>query len=66
MTLTIDYRSMYIDEDGDVAHEFYIETKEGSKVTMKKISNQYLTPQVSFFFNFLIINFLSILILFKI
>lgn len=37
---------MFIDEDGDVAHEFYIETKQGSKLTLKKISNQHLTPQV--------------------
>lgn len=39
---------MYIDEDGDIAHEFYVETKEGSKVTLKRISNQHLTPQVGF------------------
>ncbi|VVC38479.1 Tumour suppressor candidate 2 [Cinara cedri] len=37
--------SMFIDEDGDVAHEFYVETKVGSKVTLKKISNRHLTPQ---------------------
>jgi len=41
---------MYIDEDGDIAHEFYVETKEGSKVTLKKISNKYLKPQVNFFY----------------
>lgn len=39
---------MYIDEDGDIAHEFYIESKEGTKVTLKRISNQHLTPQVNF------------------
>jgi len=38
---------MYIDEDGDIAHEFYVETKIGSKLTLKRISNQHLKPQVS-------------------
>lgn len=38
---------MYIDEDGDVAHEFYVEAKEGSNLTLKQISNKHLTPQVS-------------------
>ncbi|KAF0762827.1 Uncharacterized protein FWK35_00008957 [Aphis craccivora] len=37
--------SMYIDEDGDIAHEFYVETKIGSKLTLKRISNQHLKPQ---------------------
>lgn len=37
--------SMYIDEDGDIAHEFYVETKIGSKLTMKRISNQHLKAQ---------------------
>ncbi|XP_026816676.1 tumor suppressor candidate 2-like [Rhopalosiphum maidis] len=37
--------SMYIDEDGDIAHEFYAETKIGSKLTLKQISNQHLKPQ---------------------
>lgn len=37
---------MYIDEDGDTAHEFYKETKIGSKLTLEKISNKYLKPQV--------------------
>lgn len=40
---------MYIDEDGDIAHEFYVETKEGSNLTLKQISNKHLTPQVSVF-----------------
>lgn len=44
---------MYIDEDGDVAHEFYVETKVGSKVTLKQISNQHLTPQVSNYLYFI-------------
>jgi hypothetical protein len=38
---------MYIDEDGDIAHEFYAETKIGSKLTLKQISNQHLKPQVN-------------------
>jgi len=38
---------MYVDEDGDIAHEFYVDTKVGSKLTLKRISNQHLTPQVS-------------------
>lgn len=37
---------MYVDEDGDTAHEFYEEKKIGSKVTLEKISNQHLKPQV--------------------
>ncbi|XP_050528748.1 tumor suppressor candidate 2-like [Daktulosphaira vitifoliae] len=37
--------SMYIDEDGDVAHEFYEEAKEGSKLTLKKIGRHELIPQ---------------------
>lgn len=39
---------MYIDEDGDSAHEFYVEVTDGSKATLKKINNKTLTPQVSF------------------
>lgn len=38
---------MFIDDDGDIAHEFYVESKEGSKVTLKRISNRFLTPQVN-------------------
>ncbi|XP_050427230.1 uncharacterized protein LOC126837371 isoform X1 [Adelges cooleyi] len=37
--------SMYIDEDGDMAHEFYVEAKVGTKVTLKKISKNCLKPQ---------------------
>jgi len=37
---------MYIDEDGDTAHEFYVEVSDGSKATLKQI-NKNLTPQVS-------------------
>lgn len=40
---------MYIDEDGDTAHEFYVEKKVGSKVTLEKIGNQHLKPQVHIF-----------------
>lgn len=39
--------SMYFDEDGDVAHEFFEETnpmKRGVKATMRRIFNN-LTPQ---------------------
>lgn len=39
--------SMYIDEDGDIAHEFYIEVpppKKGCKATMKRILHN-LIPQ---------------------
>lgn len=39
---------MYIDEDGDTAHEFYVEVTDGSKATLKQINNKTLTPQVSF------------------
>lgn len=47
MKLTFLFSSMYIDEDGDVAHEFYEEVKIGSSQTTtmkKKITN--LRPQV--------------------
>lgn len=40
---------MFFDEDGDLAHEFYIEvkpTKRGCKAKMKRIKNN-LVPQVS-------------------
>ncbi|KAK7582585.1 hypothetical protein V9T40_014030 [Parthenolecanium corni] len=36
--------SMYFDEDGDLAHEFYVEVKEGRKRKMKRVYNN-LTPQ---------------------
>lgn len=36
--------SMYFDEDGDLAHEFYEEIKKGGKRRMKKIEKN-LTPQ---------------------
>jgi len=39
---------MYVDEDGDTAHEFYVEVTDGSKATLKQINNKNLTPQVSF------------------
>lgn len=54
---------MYIDEDGDIAHEFYVETKIGSKLTLKRISNQHLKPQVSltgYYKNYLYIIFLEL------
>ena len=38
-------RSMYFDEDGDLAHEFYEEIKKGGKRRMKRIEKN-LTPQV--------------------
>ena len=41
------YRSMYFDEDGDLAHEFYIEVKDGHKYIMKR-SYEKLTPEVIF------------------
>lgn len=40
---------MYIDEDGDMAHEFYEEVPDvnnENKITMKKITTN-LTPQVN-------------------
>lgn len=36
---------MYFDEDGDLAHEFYVEVKEGRKRKMKRVYDN-LTPQV--------------------
>lgn len=38
---------MYKDEDGDLAHEFYVEVpskQQGSKATMKRVYDN-LTPQ---------------------
>lgn len=46
----LSYRSMYFDEDGDVAHEFYEEVpplRRGVKATMRRILTN-LTPQVGF------------------
>ena len=39
------YRSMYFDEDGDLAHEFYKPVWHGSHVTMERHSHN-LKPQV--------------------
>ncbi len=41
------FSSMYFDEDGDLAHEFYEEvmSKKGKKRKMRKISSKVLTPQ---------------------
>jgi len=36
--------SMYFDEDGDLAHEFYEEIKKGGKRKMKRVDKN-LTPQ---------------------
>jgi len=36
--------SMYFDEDGDLAHEFYEEIKKGGKRKMRRIDRN-LTPQ---------------------
>lgn len=43
------FRSMFFDEDGDLAHEFYVEevpAEEGLKPKMIKVDKD-LTPQVS-------------------
>ena len=42
------FRSMYFDEDGDLAHEFYEEVvdKRSKKMKMRKKRREYLTPQV--------------------
>lgn len=40
------FRSMYFDEDGDLAHEFYVEVKEGRKSKMRRVYNN-LRPQVT-------------------
>jgi hypothetical protein len=42
------FSSMFFDEDGDLAHEFYIEvppSRKGCKATMKKVLHN-LVPQV--------------------
>ena len=36
---------MFFDEDGDLAHEFYIEVKSGKRYIMKR-STENLIPQV--------------------
>lgn len=36
--------SMFFDEDGDLAHEFYVEVKEGRKSKMKRVYEN-LRPQ---------------------
>ncbi len=36
---------MYFDEDGDLAHEFYVEVKEGRKSKIKRVYDN-LKPQV--------------------
>ena len=45
------YSSMYFDEDGDLAHEFYVEQRVQVKAgvvrwVMRKVSPSNLTPQV--------------------
>ena len=42
------FRSMYFDEDGDLAHEFYEEVmpkKRGGLRRMRKINSKHLVPQ---------------------
>ena len=41
------YRSMFFDEDGDLAHEFYEEVCEDCKYVMRRSWNN-LVPQVIF------------------
>ena len=58
---------MYLDEDGDAAHEFYVEVpskKHGVKSTMKRILTG-LRPQViifSFYLDEFTMNFIVFLI----
>ena len=43
-------RSMYFDEDGELAHEFYEEVlpkKKGGKRKMRKVDSKNLVPQVN-------------------
>lgn len=40
-------RSMYFDEDGDLAHEFYEEVKVNETVTEMKRKSSNLKPQAS-------------------
>lgn len=47
--IVICFRSMFFDEDGDLAHEFYIEelpSKKGSKAKMRRVVSN-LKPQVN-------------------
>ena len=39
------FRSMYFDEDGDLAHEFYEEVKKRGGSKMKRVSSKNLIPQ---------------------
>ena len=46
--ITYFFRSMYFDEDGELAHEFYEEVlpkKDHGRRKMKKISMKHLVPQ---------------------
>jgi len=40
-------RSMYFDEDGDLAHEFYVEVHTSRGVVMRREPRERLKPQVS-------------------
>ena len=40
-----DFRSMYFDEDGDLAHEFYKQVVRGNRLTMERCVDN-LRPQV--------------------
>lgn len=47
-----DFRSMYFDEDGDLAHEFYEEVlpkRRGGTRKMRRVNSRNLVPQVSCF-----------------
>ena len=51
MCVWVFYSSMYFDEDGDLAHEFYVEQRVQIKAgvvrwVMRKVSPSNLTPQV--------------------
>ena len=49
-------RSMYFDEDGELAHEFYEEVlpkKKGGKRKMRRVDSKSLTPQVNHLKNLL-------------
>ncbi len=39
------FRSMYFDEDGDLAHEFYEEVFRRGVLKMKKVNSKHLVPQ---------------------
>lgn len=51
---------MFFDEDGDLAHEFYVEVKEGRKSKMKRVYEN-LKPQVSNFQIYVIYLFVSVI-----